>query len=278
MPCYNYAHLLTECVRSILEQDYKDFEILIMDNCSPDNTPEVAKSFQDLRVRHVRNDSNIGPVGNFNKGLTLARGRYVWVLSADDRLRSPSVLRRYVDVMEANANLGFVFCRAIELRGEIECPIIRWADCGDHDQTWQDSVFFLRLIESCCVVLSSAMMRRACLSRVGLFPTDLRFADDWYLFSMLAMHFEVSYCADPMVFHRVHQDSLTAQYSRDYAAICAGDEFTVLWRLMREAESVQKTSLGNACYIALIRHAGTLLTSGLLGMRPQLRATEFENS
>src|SRR6478672_7594179 len=54
VPCYRLAHLLGECVDSILAQSYGDFEVLIMDDCSPDATPEVAASFSDPRVRHVR--------------------------------------------------------------------------------------------------------------------------------------------------------------------------------------------------------------------------------
>jgi len=116
VPCYEMAHLLPECIKSILAQTYQDFEILIMDNCSPDSTPEVAGSFNDARVRHIRNETNIGHLRNFNKGITLSRGKYVWLVSADDLLRSPRVLGHYVDLMERSPKVGYAFCRAIELR------------------------------------------------------------------------------------------------------------------------------------------------------------------
>jgi glycosyltransferase involved in cell wall biosynthesis len=110
VPCYKLAHLLQECVNSILEQTYANFEVLIMDNCSPDNTPEVARSFQDPRVKHIRNETNIGHLRNFNKGVSTASGKYVWLLSADDSLKSPHVLERFVGVMEQNPRVGYVFC------------------------------------------------------------------------------------------------------------------------------------------------------------------------
>jgi glycosyltransferase involved in cell wall biosynthesis len=66
VPCYKLAHLLRECVESILSQTYGDFEVLIMDDCSPDNTPEVAQSFQHPRVKYVRNDPNLGHLRNYN--------------------------------------------------------------------------------------------------------------------------------------------------------------------------------------------------------------------
>jgi glycosyltransferase involved in cell wall biosynthesis len=263
VPCYKYAHLLRACVDSILVQNYDNFEVLIMDNCSPDNTPEVAQSFQDARVRHIRNDSNLGAEENFNKGLTLTRGKYIWVLSADDLLRSPSVLRRFVAVMEQNVELGFVFCRAIELEGEKERGVIWWADCGDQDCTWNDSTFGLRLIEFNCIAFSCVLMRRECLNRVGLFPIDLPFAADWYLWIMLALYYGVSYLAEPMVFSRVHKDSLTTQQSREYARICLGDELGVLWRVGHEAKLAQLANLRDACRSALIHRAKRCLMEGV---------------
>ena len=101
IPCYKLAHLLKECVTSILAQTYGDFEVLIMDDCSPDNTPEVAASFRDPRVKHIRNEPNLGHLRNYNKAIELAAGEYLWLISADDRLRQPHVLERYLDVMEA---------------------------------------------------------------------------------------------------------------------------------------------------------------------------------
>ena len=102
VPCYKLAHLLPECISSILAQTYQDFEILIMDNCSPDNTPEVARSLDDPRVKHIRNEVNLGHLRNFNKGIATSRGKYLWLISADDALRSGQVLQRFVDRMEAN--------------------------------------------------------------------------------------------------------------------------------------------------------------------------------
>ena len=276
VPCYKYAHFLAKCVNSILAQDYGCFEVLIMDNCSPDNTPEVAQSFKDPRVRHIRNDSNLGHVRNYNKGLTLARGKYVWVLCADDVLRSSAVLGRFVDVMERNANLAFVFCRALELREEQEGSLVSWADCGDQDCQWQDSTFFLRLIDSCCMVMSSVMIRKEFLDRVGLFPVDLPYSDDWYIWSVLAMHYGVAYFAEPMVLCRHHEESLTTQYSKEFARICLGDELAVLWRVGCEAERGQNTNLRDACRASLIRRAKRHLMAALWGSGHRISTAEFE--
>src|SRR5262245_36779409 len=87
VPCYKLGHLLSDCVSSILCQTYEQFEVLIMDDCSPDQTPQVAACIFDPRVRYIRNTMNLGHLANYNRGIDMARGRYIWLISADDTLR-----------------------------------------------------------------------------------------------------------------------------------------------------------------------------------------------
>src|SRR5260370_1822088 len=115
IPCYKLAHLLSECVGSILSQTHQDFEVLIMDDCSPDNTPEVARSFQDPRVKHIRNEQNLGHLANYNKGISLAQGEYIWLISADDSLRSTQVLQRFVRMIYHAPNIVYVFFPTLQL-------------------------------------------------------------------------------------------------------------------------------------------------------------------
>src|ERR1051325_8426833 len=115
VPCYKLAHLLKECIQSILAQTYENFEILIMDDCSPDDTESVAQSFADPRIRYIRNETNLKHLRNYNKGIELSRGRYVWLISADDCLRRPYILERYVNLLEKQPNVGYVFCPAVGL-------------------------------------------------------------------------------------------------------------------------------------------------------------------
>jgi Glycosyl transferase family 2 len=276
VPCYKLAHLLSQCVNSILGQDYKNFEVLIMDNCSPDNTPEVAQSFNDRRIQHIRNESNLGHIRNYNKGMTLARGKYVWLLSADDMLRSPHVLGRFVDVMERNPRVGYVFCRAIELNQGEEKGIVRWADHGDEDCSWIDTNFLMQLIQDNCIAAPTVLMRKECHDRVGQFQVDLPFASDWYMWCMLAMHYDVAYLAEPMVCYRVHGESLTTLYSGDYARICVGDELTVLWRVGHQAELANIPSVRGACEAAFIDRAFRLLMAPFQAGMYRMSVVEFE--
>jgi glycosyltransferase involved in cell wall biosynthesis len=277
VPCYKLGHLLSQCVNSILAQDYKNFEVLIMDNCSPDNTAEVAQSFTDPRVQHIRNESNLGHIRNYNKGMKLARGKYVWLLSADDILKSPHVLGRYVSTMERNPQLGYVFCRAIEIRQGKEAGIARWADHGDEDQIWNGPSFLATMVQDNRITAPTVMMRKESFDKVGPFQIELPFASDWYMWCILALHFDVAYLADPMVCYRFHDDSLTTQYSSDHARICIGDELAVLWRIGQEARAANNAALQNLFMKSLIHRAVRFVKAGLAGETPGMSQAEFES-
>src|SRR5262245_43985084 len=158
VPCFKLAHLLPDCVNSILGQTFGDFEILIMDDCSPDNTPEVARSFGDPRVKHVRNEPNLGHLRNYNKAIEMAAGEYLWLISADDRLRRPYVLEQYLRVLEANPGVGFAFCPGYALQGNVETEMVGWATLDSPDTILDGRVFLKRLLESNCVLAPSGIV------------------------------------------------------------------------------------------------------------------------
>ncbi len=255
VPCYKHGHFLAQCVNSLLAQTYVDFEILIMDNCSPDNTPEVARSFHDPRVKHIRNETNLGHIRNFNKGITLLTGKYVWLISADDFLLSTQALDRYVDVMERNPRVGFVFSRALEEHpGQQRVPAA-WADCGDKDCIWNGRAFLRRLIRYNCVAHPSGMVRKEGHRRINMYALDLPFACDWYLWCELSLYYDVAYFSEPMACVRFHEESMTSSYSREGARACIADELAILWRVGKQAETEGVRSLRAACEKELAERA-----------------------
>jgi len=251
-----------------------------MDNCSPDNTPEVAASFNDPRVKHIRNEVNLGHVRNFNKGITMSRGKYVWLVSPDDWLRSPNVLARYVDLMERNPGVGYVFCRAVEVQGSKEVGVARWTNCGRKDRIWDGPSFLMRLIRGDCIVLSSAMVRKECYDKYGLFSLEMPHANDWYLWCVLALHYQVAYLSEPMLFVRIHEMSLTSEFNQGGSPICAIDELNVLWRVARLAELAGVISDRRAFNTSIASLAARALRYGppwgKWGKRPGLSEADFE--
>jgi len=127
IPAFNYAHFLADAIDSVLAQTYQDFELLVIDNCSTDNTKDVVGEYMstDSRIRYVCNESNIGPVKNLNRCLELASGEYVKILCADDML-SPACLERMVAVLEQYPDVSLVASARKVVSGNLE-PISRLA-------------------------------------------------------------------------------------------------------------------------------------------------------
>src|SRR6476620_202108 len=88
LPVYNGEKFVADAIRSILAQDYKNFELIICDNASTDATQQICRDFaaSDERVRYVRNERNLGAAPNYNLGFELSRGRYFKWCACDDRI------------------------------------------------------------------------------------------------------------------------------------------------------------------------------------------------
>src|SRR5471032_2980636 len=94
IPTYNYARFLPEAIESILAQDFQDFELLISDDCSTDNSAEVIARYaaQDKRIRFQIHSANLGMVQNWNWCLSQARGEFIKYVFGDDKLASPTAI------------------------------------------------------------------------------------------------------------------------------------------------------------------------------------------
>src|SRR5271166_5069327 len=112
-PNYNYARYLPQRLDSILAQTYQDFELIILDNASTDNSREVIESYaKNPRVRAIFNAENNGSTfKQWSLGLSHARGQYVWFAEADD-YAEPSLLETLVDRLDRHPNVGIAFCQS----------------------------------------------------------------------------------------------------------------------------------------------------------------------
>ena len=110
IPTYNYARYLPEAIESVLEQDFQDFELLIGDDCSTDNSAEVIARYaaKDERIRFKIHSANLGMVQNWNWCLSQARGEFIKFIFGDDKLFSPTAIGKMVALMESNPAISLV--------------------------------------------------------------------------------------------------------------------------------------------------------------------------
>jgi glycosyltransferase involved in cell wall biosynthesis len=115
LPCYNRHDYVSEAIESVLAQSFGDFELIITDNCSTDGTVDIIRKYasKDSRIRVYVNESNLGVIGNLNRGILLGRGEYIKPIFSDDLL-TPRCLEAFVNVLDKNPNVSLVtsFTRA----------------------------------------------------------------------------------------------------------------------------------------------------------------------
>jgi glycosyltransferase involved in cell wall biosynthesis len=111
IPCFNNEEFIADTLESVLNQVFAGFELLVVDDKSTDNTVAVVERYQDSRLRLIRNEQNLGLVGNWKKALSYAEGKYVKLLCGDDLLH-PECLARQVAVLEnpANSSVALAVC------------------------------------------------------------------------------------------------------------------------------------------------------------------------
>ncbi len=248
VPCYKHGHFLAECVHSILQQSFEDFEILVMDDCSPDSTPEVARTLADPRVLHVRNERNLGHIANYNKGIGLARGEFIWLINVDDYLGKPYVLERFVAALDAAPAASYVFCPALVVPHSPAHP--PHGVNGTRDRVFSGTEFLERLVVENRVPTPAVMVRKSSYDVVGLYPPELPVAGDWFQWCRHTFCGDVVYLAEPMVCYRLHDSNMSKAHIANPAPQIA-DEVAVRWRARDMAQRLGRPAVARAALEAI---------------------------
>ena len=209
IPCYNYGRYLRTCVESALRHQHGvDVEIIIVDDKSTDNSLVIA---QAIAVRHpevsvIAQPVNMGAVATYNHGLTLSRGEYVVLLSADDLL-TPGALTRAAKIMEMQPSVGLVYGAAPKFH---DIPPAARSGHGDWIH-WPGQQWLRIRCQSGYNVIASpeVMMRSSVLRQIGLYRTDLPHAGDLEMWLRAASVSDVGFLiATDQAFYRQHQTNM----------------------------------------------------------------------
>ncbi len=206
LPTYNRSGYLIQCLASILAQTFRDFEVIVSDNCSSDDTPAVVGALRDPRLRYVRNASNIGVFPNMNQCLDLARGQYICILHDDD-LYEPWFLEREVALLDRHPSAAFVHCATYEIDGEGRRRRVVRAYL--EDRLLDGKAEFRRYLGGHNVCCSTVMVRGDHYRKMGGFDTEL-LCSDWLMWLRLCLEGDVAYVAEPLASMRVHGASFSS--------------------------------------------------------------------
>jgi GT2 family glycosyltransferase len=228
IPTYNGAAHLVSCVESALNQTWTDFELLVVDDVSSDETVAITEAFaaRDRRVRVARNRRNLGLVGNWNRCLELAKGTWIKFLFQDDLL-SPACLSTMLS--HAGSGMSFVVtARQVafepdtpaDFREQFEGPDAK--RLGGRSATWPVIVspdWFVKKVlerpnENWIGEPTSTLFHRSVFDRFGSFNRHMRVLVDWEFSARVAVNTGFAFVREPLATFRVHAGSTTQRESR----------------------------------------------------------------
>jgi glycosyltransferase involved in cell wall biosynthesis len=196
MPVYNAERFLHEAITSILEQSFKPFEFLIIDDGSTDRSAEIVESFQDPRIRFVRNVQNLGITPTLNKGIALASCDLIARMDADD-ISHPQRLQKQFGYMKRNPDCGL---------------LSTWARVITEDkrfvrlERYRSNFYYYNLTFECWIYHPTIIFRKAAAEEVGLY--SMPYSEDYDFFWKMSTKFRIGNLPEPLVDYRLSSTSL----------------------------------------------------------------------
>ena len=198
IPTHNRAEFLATAIRSVLKQTFKDFELLVIDDASSDTTAQVVASFRDPRIHYIRHDRNQGGAAARNTGIANSNGEYIAFLDDDDEWYSEKLMRQMRCMVASRPEVAVVYTGyqiVDRATNQVRARMIPAERGNLHAQ----------LLETNPIGgTSSVLLKRECLTKVGLFDEALPSFQDRDLWIRIARAFEFDYVADVLLNYFVH--------------------------------------------------------------------------
>lgn len=220
IPTYKGGAYLRAAIQSVLAQTLADFELVVVDDNSPDDTAEIVAGFSDSRLVYQRNVTNLGPEGNWNRCLELARGRYFKLLPHDDLL-AVGCLEQQVAVLEVDAGqeLALVFgARDVVGPDGRVLSSRRYGSGGSRrlsaQAVWADCV---RRGTNLIGEPGNVMCRRDLAARIGAFDARFPYVIDLDYWLRLLDHGDAFYCGEVLSAFRVSRQQWSVRLGEQQA-------------------------------------------------------------
>ncbi len=213
IPTYNRTHAVGRAIRSVLNQTYQNFEIIVIDDGSTDTTPEVVAGFHDPRLRYVRYAENRGGGPARNAGIEVARGKYIAFLDSDDEWL-PAKLEKQVELLQrAEPFVGVVYTAfaIVDENGQITAGSV-----PEHRGWILDELYGANVVRGGG---SSAVVKRECFLHVRPFDPAMPSCQDWDLWIRLAKYYEFDFVPKVLVHYHVDE---CKRITTDWRAVAEG--------------------------------------------------------
>lgn len=214
IPTYNRSKYLPHAIESVLKQTYSNFDLLVVDNASTDNTREIMSSIRDKRIKYYRNELNIGMIGNWNRCLELAQTEIVWILHSDDLL-TPFALELVVNAyndskaaMIFGGYRNFTQVNGEEIKGEINTTPLFWE--------YQAGKAAIEKVIKEGIMCSTVSIRKSVFEAIGGFDHQFSYSGDEEYWLRIAKQYDIVYMDNVLAFYRRHSEhTMLETWKRD---------------------------------------------------------------
>ncbi len=205
MPVYNGEKYVKEAIQSILDQTFKDFELLIINDGSTDASQDIIESFNDKRIRLINNEQNIKLISTLNKGLDAARGEWIARQDCDD-ISLPDRLKKQMDFLFTNTEVHLLGARVSMIDDEGNTIQQATRPVSHFQNKWS-------LLFATTIMHSSVIFRKKTIQELGGYSSLYLHAEDFALWSSLVNKYQVHQLEDTLVCLRKHDQSIGAKYN-----------------------------------------------------------------
>jgi len=198
IPTYNRAGMVKRAVRSVLSQDYENFEIFVVDDGSTDETSSLFENVEDGRLKFIRLERNVGGAQARNAGLSLARGEFIAFLDSDDEWFPSKLTKQLERFRELPEEYGLVYCGLLfaHSNGKPEREFV-----GNAAGVFLEDLLVQNLIGS----MSCVMVKKRYLDQLGGFDPLMKSCQDWDLYIRLMNICRFHFVGEPLVRYYINK-------------------------------------------------------------------------
>lgn len=256
IPNYNYQDFITERIDSILMQTYPIYELIILDDCSTDNSVKVIenkiKDIKDIKVRFIKNEKNSGCVfKQWKKAFELAEGDYIWIAEADDSAENNFVEEVIKGFDDKNVVISYCESARIDennmlIREKSDdlydmCRTGEWN--SNYTKDGKDEIIEHLSVTNTILNVSSVMWKKQDYSEILEKAAEFKVAGDWYIYYNALRNGKIAWNSKPLNYYRKHSKSVctTVKADVEFKEICRlQDEITELYELPKEIKEKQE--------------------------------------
>jgi glycosyltransferase involved in cell wall biosynthesis len=261
IPTYNRAGFLKTAITSALAQTLQDFEVIVVDDASQDDTEKVLRQFQDSRITLIRHETNQGVAAARNTGVVNSKGKYIAFLDDDDEWLPDKIERQFNLLEKSPKFVGVVYT------GWVGVDAASGRILYQLTPTERGEIFEVMLLQGTLAPTSSVFLRRECFEKAGLFDLDFEYGEDFEMWLRIAQAFEFEYIEEPLVRYSVPHKKRSL--SANYDLMIRGAEaqlrkYAEIFALHRKSHSRFYLSLGVLyCYNGNVRKGRQAFLKGI---------------